>query len=500
MKPSLRIRGRGPTVVVEYLVAATLLVTLAAYMLMGNFTRYVADDFGTVIAVRLRGFWAQQIAAYRLSDGHFVATALQTGAALLNPVVVQVLPGVLVAAWLGFATLGLRHLVPAAGRLGRLLIAAGIVYATIRITPSPFLTLYWMTASLAFIVPLFLAALLVWLITRPAASGRRGALVIACAGVVAFVAAGEAETYTVAQAVALTVAFGVALSRISVGWRRQRTAIAAAWIGAVSGLAVELLSPGNAIRSATISKLVVTPRPSLVGLPLFTFVKMLHFAHVMVDAHWHTMVALAILTGMLAVRSGAVSRSSARLALIAVALATLGLGAVLLSALAPSAREYGILPPLYDQVVPVYACVCAIATLGWVGGRCLRYFIQAQWPRMGSLARFRGAFVAGAVVLAGAAVMIGPIASLASLHRDLPALEAYANVKDAQAEAATAAHLGGVSSVVVPTIKDYKDLGVFSHTGLEELFDDPKYFVNKDEALYYGVVTIATPPGPTPEP
>jgi hypothetical protein len=108
--------------------------------------------------------------------------------------------------------------------------------------------------------------------------------------------------------------------------------------------------------------------------------------------------------------------------------------------------------------------------------------------------------VAGAALLVGAAVVIGPIATLASIHSDLPALQRYADVKDAQAVAATAAHLARRSSVVVTTLTNYKNLGVFSHTGLEELFDDPNFWVNKDEAQYYGILTMATPPGPTPTP
>jgi hypothetical protein len=66
-----------------------------------------------------RGYWAQQIADYRLSDGHFVATALYTAGTLLNPIFVQVLPGVLIIAWVALLTLALRHVIPAAGRLGR---------------------------------------------------------------------------------------------------------------------------------------------------------------------------------------------------------------------------------------------------------------------------------------------------------------------------------------------------------------------------------------------
>ena len=65
-------RGSRLGVALESVIGAVLAATLLGYMLLGNYTRYVADDFGLAIAVRLRGYWAQQVAAYQLTDGHFV--------------------------------------------------------------------------------------------------------------------------------------------------------------------------------------------------------------------------------------------------------------------------------------------------------------------------------------------------------------------------------------------------------------------------------------------
>jgi hypothetical protein len=488
------------TSVVECVLAAAFALTLLTYMLIGNFTRYIADDFGSAVAARFRGYWAQQVAAYRLSDGHFIATALQTAGVRLNPVFVRILPGALLVAWVALLVVALGHLVPGVGRLGRFLMAAGIVYTTLRLAPNPFLTLYWMTVSLAFIVPIVLASVLAWLISRPGGSGRRAVLMVATAALVAFFAGGEAETYSVAQAVALTLCVALALSRLSVLWRQKLRILAAAWAGAVVSLATELASPGNVIRSATITKLVVVPRPSLLGLPFFTFVQMLRFAHLLIEQHWRSMLALLLLAGLLGARSGAVQISARRSAAIAVALATLGTTGVVLAALAPSAREIGALPSVYDQIVPIYACVCSLATLGWVGGRVARQLADERWPRETANARLRGALVVGASLLAGIVVVVGPISTIASIHHDLPALQEYADVKDAQASAAIRAHDAGESSVVVPTIANYKNLGIFSHTGLEELFSDPSYFINIDEGEYYGLVTMTTPPGPTPPP
>jgi Family of unknown function (DUF6056) len=489
------LRGRrhvGLCPLVEWVMGAALLAALAAYMLLGNFTRYVADDYGIADAVRLRGYWAQQIAAYRLSDGHFVATALYTAGSLLDPVFVRVLPGVLILAWVALLALALRYLIPAAGRLGRLLIAAGIVYATLQVTPSPFLAAYWMTASLEFVVPLLLAAVFVWLISRPSSRGRGRTLVIALIGMLAFLAAGEAEIFTAAQCAALTLA--VAMSPLSWVWRQKLPELRAAWIGSLAGLAIELASPGKALRSTAIAKIVHVPRPSLLTLPFFTFGQMLHFLQTLLQGHWRELVAMALLAALIGVRSGMLPKVGGRPGPIALVLATFGMLVIVFAALAPAALYYGGLPPLWDQIIPVYVCVCGVATLGWLSGGWLRALVDLTWQRAGWSERLRRTSAAGASAILGAVVVIGPIATVVAIDHELPAIQAYAAIKDAQAAGAEAAQAAGETSATVPPLTMVTNLGVFSHPAFEDLMRDPHFWINVDEAKYYGIVSMATSP------
>jgi hypothetical protein len=487
-------RTPGFSVVVESIIGAILAVTLLAYMLLGNYTRYVADDYGLAIAVKLRGFWAQQVAAYQLTDGHFVASALQTAVALLDPIVVRILPGVLVLTWVGALTLAMRHLIPHTGLRGRLLIAAGMVYTALRIIPSPFLTLYWMTASLAFVVPLLVASVVIWLITRPANRGRLGIALLIGTGLVAFIASGEGEIYTVSAFVAWTLAAAVAVTRVSSVWRARLPQLAAAWIGATAGLLVELASPGNALRSAVISKLITVPRPSIVALPFFAFGEMLHFVHALVFQHWRGMLALAVLAALIAVRSGSVPRPFARSGVIAALLATLGTLAVVWAAMAPASLEFGGLPPVYDQLIPVFACICAIVTLGWLSGRLLRNRIDAVWARVPARGEIRTVAPIAAVLVAAAIVVAGPVATLVMTQRDRHLFQAYAAGKDAQIAAAEAAHTAGRSSAIVPPLLNVESIGIFSHNPFEELTTDSTYWINQDTAEYYRVGSIAVSP------
>jgi Family of unknown function (DUF6056) len=487
-------RHVGPDRLAEWVMSAVLLSALVAYMLLGNFARYVADDYGIAVAVRLRGFWAQQIAAYQLSDGHFVATALYTAGTLLNPAFVRILPAVLIIAWVALVTLAQRHVVPSTGHLGRLLISAGIVYTTLQITPSPFLSFYWMTASLEFVVPLLVAAMLVWLISRPSRSGRRRMLIVALIGLLAFLAAGEAEIYTSAQCVALTAAVAIAMSRLSSSWRRKLPELGAALIGSLAGLAIELVSPGKALRSAIIARAAHVPRPSLLTLPAFTFGEMLHFLQGLLEAHWREMVVMALLAALIGMRSGALHRVVGKTALITVGIATFGAVVVLYAAMAPAALYYGALPPPWDQIIPVYMCVCALAALGWWSGRSLRAFIDLKWRRAKWSEWLRRGSAAGGSVIVSTIVVIGPIATLIAINHDLPAIQAYAATKDGEASAAAAAHAAGKASVTVPRLVMVNNLGIFSHTPYEDLMSDPHYWINEDEAAYYAIRSVGTSP------
>lgn len=492
--PSVRqvdVLGIRTARLVEYAIGGILAVTLLGYMLIGNYTRYVADDYGLAIAVRLRGFWAQQIADYQLTDGHFLATALSTAGTLLNPIFVRILPGALIVAWVTLLALGLRYLIPAAGRLGRLLIAAGIVYSTLRVTPNPFLALYWMTASLEFVVPLLLLSVFIWLVSRPRGRGRRRTVTLVLIGTLAFLAAGEAEIYTAGQTVALTLAVAFAISRLWPTWRQKLPELSAAWIGSLAGLTAELISPGAVLRSAVIARIVVAPRPSLLGLPLFTLVQMQHFFQLNIIPHWRGLLAMALLAALIGARSVPAPTHHAKSVLIALVLAAAGTLLVLLGTLAPAALYFGALPPLYDQIIPVYVCTCAIAALGWLAGSVLRNRADFAFQRLGAVTRLRGALWAAMTLTLGAIVVVGPIGTLAMLHRDLPALRSYAAGKDAQTASAEAARASGRSSVDVPGLVNVENIGIFSHTPLEELSTDPTFWINGDEADYYGLASMA---------
>jgi Family of unknown function (DUF6056) len=479
------------TLVVEWAVAAVLSFVLATYMLLGIFTRHVADDYAAALAVRERGFWAEQIAYYQQWSGRFTSEAAVTATASLNEAFTRALPAILIACWIAVLILALKQILPREHRIARLLLALGILYATAHLTPSPFLSIYWMTGSLNYVLPLILATALLALIVRREARGRGRVVAVAVsAGIVAFVAGGTSETYVVGQTVALGLAVATAATPISTAFRRKLRVLLAGLAGSLAALGVVAAAPGNAIRSAEI--LPSAGHPSLLELARLT----IHYTRVFFDAlvptHWPALVAVAVLAALLGAQSTA--RPSIRSAVIAAGAVTIGALITIACAIAPAAYEERNLTPVYSQIMLLYVCVCAIATVGWIGGQTSRILVDRIGTNGDSSDLVRGVAIAAAALLAGAGLLIGPISTISATAREVPSIRAYAAAKDAQAAAAETARAEGVASVVVPALPDVTHLGLFSHGPLGDLTSDPSFWINHDEAVYFGVRAMASSP------
>jgi hypothetical protein len=385
----------------------------------------------------------------------------------------------------------LKQVLPSAPRVGRLLLGAGVVYTTLQVTPSPFLSIYWMTGSLTYVPSLLLGTLLLALIRQPRGNGRRRTATIAGAGVVAFLAGGANETYVAAQTVALAVAVAIAISPLSTVSRSTLRMLGVALLGSLVAFGVLVAAPGNAIRDAAIVR-IVGHHPSLVELPGLTAQFTWQFFQSLFSAHWVNLVAVAILAGLVAARSKAITNTQLRSLSIAAVATTIGAVIVVASAILPSVFEEVRLTNAWGQIVLVYVCVCAVATLGWIGGRVCRSLADSTSTPAESSMGIRQ-IAPGVMALAlGAFVVVGPIAAVATIVGDVPATQAWAATKDAEAAAAVSAHAAGEPSVTVPPLRMVANIGIFSHPPDEDLMRDPRFWINADEAAYYGVGSMAT--------
>jgi hypothetical protein len=401
----------------------------------------------------------------------------------------RLVPGILFVLWMAALVFALRGLIPSVSWLGRLLLASGVVVATIQFAPSPFMSFYFMTASVGYVAPLILGTAFVGLAASRRAPGLPRAF---AAGLLAFIAGGFSETYTPAQLVAIAIALAVAFWGPSPAWRNARRPLIAGVVGSLVATGLLSAAPGNAVRYAAMTRLI-GPRPSLLQLPGATAHDALLFFRDVFVANWSLAAALVVLGALVAATSPARPAADMRRASISLVLLMLAVSLVIVASLVPAALiEAGLTTP-YAQVVPTYVGVCGVAAIGWATGRYAGLlFDRYRGHHSGRLPR-RAITACAALVACGLAIEPA-VAHAFAVWQNRGTLHAYAATKDLQAELARTAAAKGQSSATVPSVARLGDLGFFNHPIQWELAADPAYWINGDEAEFYGVGSISAPP------
>jgi Family of unknown function (DUF6056) len=471
--------------VAEWGVAAVLILTLALYAYLGRFARYLADDYAEKVALAVRGYWAQQVAEYQRQGGRFSAGAAMDAAALLNEFFVRLLPGLLLLLWVVAVTAAVKSIVPSIGRLASVTLALGIVFITLHITPSPFLSLYWMTASLIYIPPLVLGTAFVALV----ASRREPRWTrILAVGFVAFVAGGFNETYAGLQLIIIGSALLATQVAVWPGLRRSRGLLISGCLGTLASLIALGIAPGNAVRFRLTTGLLITPRPSFAQLPGVTIHFATQFFNNVFFARWGALLTVGALAALVGARINSTIRMSGSRGLLLVSYVAAVAIIAMVASFAPTAYVESLMQPSYGQITPVFIGVCAVAVAGWSVGRYVRSLFGRYVDDGRISQKWRPRTVAIATVVTSCLVAATPVKSMITIWGERGAFHAYAATKDAQAALARAAGAGGKPTVTVPPIP--ANLGLFSHLNNYEMSSDPSWWINRDEATYYGVGSI----------
>jgi Family of unknown function (DUF6056) len=470
----------------EWAVAALLVLTVCLYAYLGRYSRYVADDYSLKNDLHARGYWASQIWEYLHWTGRFTCIALMDAALLLNEFFARLLPGILLALWVVAIAAAIKVLIPTIGWPARLGLASGVVFITLHITPSPFLSLYWMSGSLEYTAPLLLGPVFVALAASRREAGR---LRIVTAGLVAFLAGGFNETYAFAQLIVLAFMLIATLPAAWPGLRRSQSLIVSGCAGSVLSLGLLAAAPGNGARFSVITEIIGT-RPTFVQLPGVTIGFALQFLNDVFIAHWGALLAVGGLAALVAARTPPASRMSPCRGLLLLLVVVVAAIVAIVGSFAPTAYVEARIVQVYGQIVPVFIGVCAVALVGWASGK----YVQSLFARYGEEGRispkWRSTTAAVASVAASCLVATIPIHSALTIWEGRGALNYYAATKDAQAALARGAAAAGKSTVTVPSTSA-TNLGVFSHPSTEEMLPDPKWWINAAEAKYYGVGSIS---------
>jgi hypothetical protein len=241
---------------VAALFAAALAAALLAFAYIGLFARYMADDYCTARVVRAEGFFKPQLASYVGWTGRFAFAFVTAAAETVGPSTVPILPAAALACWLTGAVWAVYQVALLLGwprpLLSAIVFGELVVFATLNGAHNIAQSLYWQSGMLTYTPPLILFTFFVAVACRGVRrrlEGRAAALDAAACGVLALVAGGFSEAYTLAQACLLLLALAACFKCAPASLRRAALPpVAAGLAGALLAGCVVWLAPGNAVR------------------------------------------------------------------------------------------------------------------------------------------------------------------------------------------------------------------------------------------------------------
>ena len=236
--------------------AALALMPAALYVYLGQFSRIIADDYCYMARYHSLGLWSGVLQEFNGWSGSYAALIFKGIIAPLDVLAPRVLPAVIIALWLAgsywLVFQVLAHLkIDHSRRTLALTLAAFIVTASVHALHST-QSIYFYSASARHTLPIALLtiylALAYWTIGR--ADGRRFYWGIIAGGLLCFISAGGSEVFVIFQTMFLALCLLMNMAFLRNGVRRAaRLVFGVGWLMTLVGLAIQLGSPGAAVRS-----------------------------------------------------------------------------------------------------------------------------------------------------------------------------------------------------------------------------------------------------------
>lgn len=258
---SRKARGKPPHLY-TWLAALFMLLPLALYAYLGQFSRLMSDDYCAVAVGKELGAWQGTVYWYSSWAGSYANFFLKSALAPLDVWLPRLSPLVIIVLWtLGaywLAGAALKALGCRARRLGALAIACALVTASLNAFYSP-QSFYWFAASTHYALPLALLTIYLALCARAllqeaTALPGRWLLLLLAGALLCFGTAGASEIFVVFQLTLLTLCLLAALGL----WRslclnRLKSLVmvlGAGWLATLIGFLLQVFSPGLAARAA----------------------------------------------------------------------------------------------------------------------------------------------------------------------------------------------------------------------------------------------------------
>ncbi len=470
-----------------------LSAVLLAYMYVGFFTRYFADDYCTAGVLQSKGFVGAQRYWYITWTGRFAFTLAVSLADLVGAELTRFLPFIVLTLWLVTTVWTLSHLLStirvAHPWIASILLGELVIFATLDTTPNVVQSFYWQTGLLTYVVPLILLTSYVGVVVQRCAAKaspvRATPFWVTLSAGLAFLAGGFSETSLGLQIAAFFAALVVCMVVASPRSRRGLLfLIGAGLVGSLLALAVVWAAPGNERRLVEDFS-SRHPQFSFSVVARSLFLSFLFLRNAVVSAPL-TNALLVFVPALSAVeasgvtsekggapthepKSGSGSWTLAFLPIIAFFL--------ILSSAVPFIVLGDRLPPERARMIPQFVFVAATVCWSYVAGTVLRR------SRL-----LRGDTRSPSLILASS-VIIGllVLSPIRHTHRLLALgseFRTFAGMWDRRDREIRNVALRGEGHLTIRALSHTMNLG--------DITPDPRFWVNRCVAEYYGLKSIQT--------
>ena len=474
--------SKSATRFTQWLLVASVFLALIAYVYLGSYSRYMADDYSVLKPIQTHGFIGAQIKWYQAWTGRFSYTFLNSLAALLGPAMPRFTPALLLTLWFAAAVWATCQVTICRRRV--LLFAGFIIFATLESAPNLSQSLYWQSAALTHVAPFIPLSLYVGFVgrgwrNRHSYFSRKFSLV--CAGILTFVAGGLADAYIVFQTCGLILA--IVLAEIFAGAQlksRIRAFLIVGLAGSLVALAILLASPGNSVRQAFFPKQL-----SSFGIFGVTILYSLGFIAKLVITR--PIIFLATVTLPLLIVLQEFSRSDAqrwdrrlciRLLWITPAIV------LLLIVCCTGASVYAISVMLPERARILLSLIFICGTLVW--SRALAEYLAGKLLSISQ--KGKQTISASATVLL-LLLTLSPLISCFSIFTIREQARSFATDWDRQDSQLKTAKQNGIADVTVEQIGDFQSRIGKGPSDLH-LRTDSGFWINQVTASYYGLKSV----------
>ncbi|MDX2161799.1 MAG: DUF6056 family protein [bacterium] len=456
------------------LVGFATVLWLAAYT--GSFTRLMADDYCTQELGARAGIIGGLVEQYQGWAGQFSNILVKNAMGVLGADVVPFLPALILGAWFAVLWWTLAQIAQAVGLQTRFIpvLAAAFLFAIYAFNPQRIQSFFWLAAFVPYTMPLVLTTGLIGVIVRFTQQTEQPIPVgVAITALIAFVTSGFSETFVVTLVAALGVAFLWAASGLKATTRRRAlTLIVTAGLAAVAAALIIVAAPGNQLRLDQFSS-----RPSL-GQALSTALvsSIGFFAAALTQFAPFAVLPSVVIPAWVAYTHNTRWLTHRRPRILVLLLLS---GLIIIAApITVSSILIGTLPPARAYIIPLFFLQISVWLFGYGIGESLALDVSRK--RLSRLT-VEGAGVFAAV-LVGASIVTAAYTTTVTFSL----FRVFAAEWDARDQALRANAEAGETAMVVDAPQDALEPRI----GLENLTNDPAFWVNSCMARYYGLESI----------